>query len=314
MEEKILIKTSKKSNLLDALIYFMETERIDYIVSNDIDENSEITRIIYIDDGNDTINTELPLIFISAEKKLIKSISTSINYIITNLINESVEYTEIQKEYLFKKGLYNIFLHNVSDLLKNDYNYNGFIIDLTEIKTAPYNWVFNFDSIAETYAWLSKMNKMQDDKFTRKTINFYSDKVYNDSIKEINYLTDKITDIKDKKKSIDIFILNKEELSVLKNNYFFKILVKNISDTYQIYLIDKEKLKANEADIYEEFLDGVAIYQDCVYRDTYSDELSLGYVDCTKKTYERYVHNFDYALKEYGKLIESAGDLDEFFR
>lgn len=46
----------------------METERIDYIVSNDIDENSEITRIIYIDDGNDTINTELPLIFISAEK------------------------------------------------------------------------------------------------------------------------------------------------------------------------------------------------------------------------------------------------------
>ncbi len=312
MQEKVLIKASNESNLLDALIYFMNTERIDYVISNALENDSDITQIIYIDDGSVTIDTKLPLIFISSEKKLIKSPSKSVNYIITNLINESVEYTDIQKEYLFKKGTYNIFLHNVSDLLKNDYNYNGIIIDLTFIKTAPYNWVFNFDSIAETYAWLSKMNRMQEDDFVRKSINFYDDKVYNDSIKEINYLTDKIIDIKDKKKSIDIFILNKEELNKLKNNYFFKLLVQNISDAYQLYLIDKDTLLTKEPEIYADFLDGVTIYKDCIYRDTYQDELSLGFVDCTKETYDKYCRIFDYALKNYGILIESEGVLDEF--
>lgn len=307
MPEKILIYTKLKNNLLDALIYFMETEKLDYVVSDNINEEG-VTSIIYIDDGVGEIKTKLPIIFISGEKKIVKSTSKSLNYIVTNLINESVEYTEIQKEYLFKKGTYNIFLHNVSELLKNDYNYNGIIIDLTEIKTIPYNWVFNFDSIAETYAWLSKMNSMQDDEFVRKSINFYSEKVYNDSIKEINYLTDKITDIKDKKKSIDIFILSPEELTSLRSNYFFKLLLQNTSETYQLYLIDKDTLKTKEPEIYNDFLDGTTIYKDCIYRDTYADELSLGYVDCTKETYDKYVRLFDYVLKEYGHLLSKEGE------
>lgn len=311
---KVQIVAKQESNLLDALIYFLNTERIDYVISKEISEDSNITHIIYIDDGNDTIMTELPMIFISFEKKLIKCSSNSVNYIVTNLVKESVEYTDIQKEYLFKKGVYNIFLHNINDLLNNNYNYNGIIIDLTLIKTEPYNWVFNFDSIAETYAWLSKMNRMQDDDFVRRSINFYDDKVYNDSIKEINYLTDKIIDIKDKKKSIDIFILNKEELNVLRNNYFFKLLIKNISDVYQIYLIDKDTLSTKEPEIYNDFLDGMTIYKDCIYRDTYKDEISLGFVDCTKETYDKYCRIFDYALEKYGILVESEGVLDEFCR
>lgn len=307
MPEKILIKTNKESNLLDALIYFMETEKIEYIISDALNE-TDITSIIYIDDGCEEIKTNVPVIFISGKKHVVKSPSKTLNYIVTNLINESVEYTEIQKEYLFKKGIYNIFLHNVSDLLKNDYNYNGIIIDLTEIKTTPYNWVFNFDSIAETYAWLSKMNRMQSDNFVRKSVNFYDDKVYNDSIKEINYLTDKITDIKDKKKSIDIFVLDAEELAKLKKNYFFKVLLQNVSDTYQIYLVDKDNFKEKEPIIYESFLDGMTIYEDCIYRDTYEDELSLGFVDCTKETYDKYCESFDYAVKNYGVLMESDGE------
>lgn len=303
MEEKILIKTNSKNNLLDALIYFMETEKMDYVISDNLNE-PDITSIIYIDDGNYEVNVDVPIIFISGEKHIVKSSSKSVNYIITNLINESVEYTEIQKEYLCKKGIYNIFLHNVSDLLKNDYNYNGIIIDLTEIKTAPYNWVFNFDSIAETYAWLSKMNKMQSDDFVRKTVNFYDDKIYNDSIKEINYLTDKIIDIKDKKKSIDIFILNAEELAKMKSNYFFKVLLQNISESYQLYLIDKDEFKEKEPNIYEAFLDGMTIYEDCIYRDTYDDEISLGFVDCTKENYDKYCEIFDYAMNNYGSLLE----------
>ncbi|MDE5630285.1 MAG: hypothetical protein K2I70_01665, partial [Bacilli bacterium] len=198
--------------------------------------------------------------------------------------------------------------HNVNVLLKNDYNYNGIIIDLTEIKTTPYNWVFNFDSIAETYAWLSKMNRMQTDSFVRKSVNFYDEKVYNDSIKEINYLTDKIIDIKDKKKSIDIFILDGEELAKLKKNYFFKVLLQNISDTYQIYLVDKDNFKIKEPVIYESFLDGMTIYEDCIYRDTYKDELSLGFVDCTKETYDKYCELFEYTVKNYGIIMGSDGE------
>ena len=307
MEEKILIKTSSKNNLLDALIYFMETEKMDYVISDNLNE-PDITSVIYIDDGCEEVKTDVPIIFISGKKHIVKTSSTSINYIITNLINESVEYTEIQKEYLCKKGIYNIFLHNVSELLKNDYNYNGIIIDLTEIKTAPYNWVFNFDSIAETYAWLSKMNKMQSDNFVRKTVNFYDDKIYNDSIKEINYLTDKIIDIKDKKKSIDIFILNADELAKMKSNYFFKVLLQNISESYQLYLIDKDEFKEKEPNIYRSFLDGMTIYEDCIYRDTYDDEISLGFVDCTKETYDKYCEWFDYTINNYGTLMERDGE------
>ncbi|MCX4365358.1 MAG: hypothetical protein OSJ70_06270 [Bacilli bacterium] len=307
MSEKILIKANKESNLLDALVYFMETEKMDYIVSNSLEED-DIANIIYIDDECEEINSNVPIIFISGKKRIVKTNDQVINYIVTNLINESVDYTEIQKEYLFKKGIYNIFLHNVSDLLKNDYNYNGMIIDLTEIKTAPYNWVFNFDSIAETYAWLSKMNRMQSDSFVRKSVNFYDAKVYNDSIKEINYLTDKIIDIKDKKKSIDIFILNPEELAKLKENYFFKVLLQNISDTYQIYLVDKDKFAKEEPSIYEAFLDGMTIYEDCIYRDTYKDEISLGFVDCTRETYDKYCELFDYTIRKYGVLMSKDGE------
>ncbi len=40
MQEKVLIKTNTDSNLLDALIYYMDAERIDYVISNELNEYS----------------------------------------------------------------------------------------------------------------------------------------------------------------------------------------------------------------------------------------------------------------------------------
>lgn len=88
------------------------------------------------------------------------------------------------------------------------------------------------------------MNKSLPKEITRKGINFYNEKVvYNDSSKEINYLNEKIMSIKDKTKNIDLFICTKQEFKSLKGNYFFKLLLQNISTTYSIYLIDKERFQ-----------------------------------------------------------------------
>lgn len=111
---------------------------------------------------------------------------------------------------------------------------------------------------------------------------------------------------------MDIFICSKEELKLFEKNYFFKLLIKNISLTYRFYLIDKEELLVNDKDLIDRLRDGIAIYNDCVYRDTYDDEFSLGYVDCNEKVIKEYNQYFDYILNKYGMEIKSESDLDEF--
>ncbi|MCI8347417.1 MAG: hypothetical protein HFJ12_05695 [Bacilli bacterium] len=318
MEPKIWIQASKKSNLLDSLIYYMEIEKIDYVISSTQQKpNNDITNIIYIrdDDKSNLIEEEnIPIIYIERQKNILYERKQMINYIITNLVDDDTNYTSVQKEYLFKKGIYSIFLQKIGELLENIHDYNGMIYDLTEIKSIPDNWIFNFDSIAETYSWLSKMNQALPDNFPRMVVNFYSDKVYNDSLKEINYLTEKIMEIKSKKNIIDLFICTKEELNLLRKNYFFKLLLKNISDTYRLYLVDKKKLENNEENVLSQLLDGVIIYPDCIYKDTYQDELSLGYVDCNQKTIGKYQEYFEYVKDKYGYKLESESDIDEFLK
>lgn len=186
------------------------------------------------------------------------------------------------------------------------------IYDLTELKSIPNNWIFNFDSINDTYAWLLKKNKMLPNNFVRKVINFYNDKVYDDSLREINYLAQKLVEIKDGKNVIDIFICNKDELKIFEKNYFFKLLIKNISPTYRFYLIDKDKILENDKNLVTKLKDGVSIYNDCIYRDTYDDEFSLGYVDCNIDTIKQYNEYFDYILNKYGIEIKVESDLNEF--
>lgn len=318
MEQKVWIQTSRKSNLLDSLIYYMEIEKIDYVISNTQQRpNDDITNIIYIKDEKDSnliVEENIPIIYIESRKNIVPEKKQVINYVITKLVDDESDYAAVQKEYLFKKGIYSIFLQKIGELLENTHNYNGMIYDLTEIKSIPDNWIFNFDSITETYSWLSKRNQNLPNDFPRKVINFYSDKVYNDSLKEINYLTEKIMEIKSKKNLIDLFICTKDELHLLKENYFFKLLLKNISSTYQLYLVDKEKLENDEKTLLSKLLDGVIIYPDCVYKDTYQDELSLGYVDCNQKTIEQYQEYFKYVKDKYGYKLESGSDIDGFLK
>lgn len=311
MNGKIAIKTNSNNNLLKVIIDYFETEKIDYI-TNPTEVSSDIKTLIYL--GEDSLNTlprktDLSIIMIT-DKKIIIDTPLAINYIITNLIHDETEYTDVQNEYLLKQGIYHIFLEKLNELIENINNYNGMIYDLTELKSIPNNWIFSFDSINDTYSWLSKKNKMLPNDFPRKVINFYADKVYDDSIREINYLTEKLMEIKEGKNIIDIFICTKEELALFRKNYFFKLLLKNISDTYRFYLIDKEELLENDRELTMKLTDGIAIYNDCVYRDTYDDEFSLGYVDCNASTLKEYNDYFDYILNKYGKEIRTESDLN----
>lgn len=165
MDNKILIISEQHTNLFDSLIYLMEQEKLDYITNNCLkDLSNDITAVIYIDyKNNDMLNklstVNIPVIIISDEKCIIKNKNVIVNYVVTNLVNDNTTYTDVQKEYLFKKGIYWVVMQKVNEFINNVDNMDGLIIDTTECKAIPENWIFNFDSIAETYTWLSKKNK-----------------------------------------------------------------------------------------------------------------------------------------------------------
>lgn len=305
------IKVYKKSNLYNAILYYFDVEKVNYEL---ISDNYDYDTVIFIGyDGYDgqklKVDDKTSVIIIS-DRKIIIDDNYRVNYIVTDLVNDHTQYTEVQREYLFKNGIYHILIQKVSELIENVDNYNGIIYDLTAIKTQPYNWIFKFDSIHDTYSWLSRMNKTTSHNFIQKNISFYSSKVYDDSVKEINYLTELIMNIKSKKKMIDIFILNDEEYSLLRMNYFFKSLLNNISDTYAVYLVHKDEIMKDDCELLNKLTDGVIIYEHCVYRDTYYDEFSLGVVDCKKEVVQEYNEYFDYILKKYGKKLKADGELD----
>ena len=311
---KILIVSKEKKILYDALVYSFEREQIEYEwVSNLKGKISQdYSNIIYINYDNkedllflSKVNT--PVIVISNYLELINNENTTINYILTPLVSDASNYTSVQKEYLYQKGIYNIIINRVYEFINNDNQINGLVVDTSNCKTKVNEWVFKFDSIAETYAWLSRKN-ISDHNFVEKVVNFYHEKIYNDSSKEINYLADKIENIQNGFKLIDIFICTRKELEFFKTNYFFKLLLKNISDTYKIYIVNRDELKEEEPFIYNKLLDGVAIYDDCVYIDTYDDEYSLGKVDCNMSTIVEYNKYFDYVVDKYGVRINTEDD------
>jgi len=310
---KILIVSKEKKILYDALEYSFEREQIEYECIDNLTDSipGDFSNIIYIN-YDDKINSllskvEIPVIVISSSLYLINNDKTIVNYIISPLVNDCSNYTQVQKEYLYQKGIYNIIINKVYEFINNDNQINGLVVDTTNCKTKNNDWVFKFDSIAETYAWLSRKN-ITDHNFVEKVVNFYHEKIYNDSSKEINYLADKIENIQKGFKLIDIFVCTNKELEFFKTNYFFKLLLKNISDTYKIYIVDRDILKEKEPIVYNKLLDGVAIYDDSVYIDTYDDEYSLGKVDCNKSTIDEYNKYFDYVVDKYGTRINTEDD------
>ena len=118
MDNKIMIVFKDRTNLTDSILYLMEQEKIECMVSIDFNGfNEDITGIIYIDQKNDELDEQLgllsvPVLIISDEKRYVKN-GIMINYIVTNLINDNDEYTDVQLEYLFKKGLYSILNSNI---------------------------------------------------------------------------------------------------------------------------------------------------------------------------------------------------------
>lgn len=301
------IKIKNKNNLSDALFYYLQNEQIDYEI---IDDSKTYEKVILVGLSREEIiyNLKSEAIIISDNEEFIQDNKYIVNYIVTNLVNDDTNYSEVQKEYLFKKGIYSVFIQKVDELLKNDNEYDGMIYNLTKMKTQPYNWIFKFESINETYAWLTKMNRSTSPDFTDIKVNFYSEKIYDDSVKEINYLSDIIMNVKNKKNLVDIFILNDEEYNILKQNYFFKSLVNNISDNYTIYLVDKDEIMKNDLDVYNKLLDGIIVYEHCVYRDTYDDEYSLGIVDCKQETVAEYSKYLTYVIEKYGKKMRREVD------
>ena len=77
-----------------------------------------------------------------------------------------------------------------------------------------------------------------------------------------------------------------------------------------MYYVNKEKLKNNEPDLLDKLLDGILIYEDCVYKDNYNDEYSLGTVNCNTNVVLEYNKYFDYILDRYGLKLNSDGDID----
>jgi len=310
MERKVMVLFKEKNNLLDAISYLLEQEQIDFVLTDKIIKPKDITDVIIIDsDSSLESNFNVPIIAFYKDKSNIKNTSSNITYLVTPLIDDNNKYTPVQKEYLFKRGIFSVILKQVLDLINNK-EIDRLVIDFSYCKETLKEWVFDFSSISETYQWLSNKNKTLDKNFVQKVVNFYHDKIYNDSLKEINYLTEKIVDIKEGKTLIDLFICTKEELNILKNNYFFKVLLKNISKNYQLFIIDKNELIKNDFEIYNKLLDGVAIYDDSVYIDTYDNEYSLGFVDCKEATIKEYNNYFDAVLKKYGKKVNGLGDID----
>lgn len=132
MNGKVMIRSTRDSNLLKAIIDYMETEKIEYVVDSSLDEYKKDYKIvIYMIEEDENLTIEewkgLSVIVISNKKKIIATKST-INYLITNLITDQTNYTDVQKEYLFKKGIYHIFLEKLGELLENENNYNGMIM------------------------------------------------------------------------------------------------------------------------------------------------------------------------------------------
>lgn len=316
---KVAVVTKSKSNLRDALISYLESEVIDYVLIENLDNiQNDVSNVIYINESGSCEKLvklcKKNIIVISKEKVIIDNLKSVVNYVVTPLVEDYNVYSEVQEEYLFRSGVYQIILKIIGELLENINGYEGIVYDLREIKSKPDEWIFSFESINETYHWLSNKNRKLTNDCTQKVVSFYSDKVYNDSLSEINYLSDKLLNIKKKKHIIDVFVCNKEELKSYQNNYFFKILFKNVSDTYSIYLVDKEEFMKRDVDIYNRLRDGIIIYSDCVYRDTYDDEISLGVVDCKTESIDEYNKDFDYILKQYGHKVNVESDVDEFFR
>ena len=91
-------------------------------------------------------------------------------------------------------------------------------------------------------------------------------------------------------------------------NRFFNLLARKCGENVKTYFCDIDVLQNLEPQILDRARDGINIYDDCVYRDTYKNELSLGYVDCKLETVKEYIELFNYLKEKYSILLVEGGE------
>ena len=142
----------------------------------------------------------------------------------------------------------------------------------------------------------------------RKVIEIANDVAFNDSDKEINYLSDYVKLAKNGIKITTIYIGTKENVEEKKKNRFFDLLVRKSGKNVKTYFCDINVLMEKEPEILDKIRDGIAVYEDCVYRDTFNSEFSLGVVDCRQESINEYARIFDYIIKNYSVLLVKGGE------
>lgn len=303
----MLIVSKNDNEVLKSIKYLFDQESLEYEVSTELTNNND--KIILITNDIDSIPSESKskILIITDKKVDLSNYSCKSNVIVTKLVNDNNQYTLAQEEYLFRKGIYSIINEVVLDFI-SDKTIDKMIYDTSCCKLQPTDWIFDFDSIAESYAWLSEKNKHVGKE--RKVIEIASDdfKTFNDSDKEINYLSEYLLLAKKGMKLSTIFVGSKEYIREKVKNKFFDLLFRKSGDNVKTYFCDIDVLAKNEPELLKKIRDGIAIYDDCVYRDTFDSEFSLGVVDCKLESVKEYNEIFDYILDNYCTLLVKGGE------
>ena len=305
----MLIVSENENEVLKSITYLLNQEKIEYETSNSFKDIKEDKVIIITSNEYELSSNNCNDCLIITNKKIdISDCSFKCNEIVTSLIESNLDFTRSQEEYLFRDGIYSVINNIVLDFI-NENTIDKIIYDLSCCKSTPNDWIFNFDSIAETYSWLNRKNhelvgdlKVID--ITNKNL-FYT---FNDSDKEIRYLSEYILLAKKGMHLSTIFICTKNEIQEKMKNRFFNLLARKCGENVKTYFCDIDVLQSLEPQILDRARDGINIYDDCVYRDTYKNELSLGYVDCKLETVKEYIELFNYLKEKYSILLVEGGE------
>ncbi len=302
----MLIISRDNNEVLESVRYLFGQEKIEYEYSNEYTDQKD-SKIIFITDNSENTpdNVAGDLLIITNKRVNLKKYNNLSNAIITKLVSDNKKYTMAQSEYLFRYGIYSIVNQLVLDFINNK-TIDKMIYDTSSCQLEPTDWVFSFDSIAESYAWLSRRNRNLEKE--RKVIEISSPNTYNDSDKEINYLSEYILLAKKGMKISTIYIGTKEDIEKKKQNRYFNILTRKTGENVKTYFCDINNLKEREPELFNKIKDGIAIYEDCVYKDTFDSEFSLGIVDCKLESVKEYSDIFDYILSNYCVLLVEGGN------
>lgn len=301
----MLIVSKDENEVLKSIKYLLDQERMEYDIESSYKNNNYNKVILITNNINDIPNNiKEDLLIITDNKIDIKDITCKSNEIITKLINDNNSYTEAQEEYLFRDGIYSIINEIVLSFIK-DNTIDKMIYDTSSCDIKPKDWIFKFDSLAESYAWLARKNSRV--KVERKVIEIANDIAFNDSDKEITYLSDYILLAKKGIKITTIYVGTKEDVEEKEKNRFFDMLARKCGENIKMYYCDINVLEEKEPELLNKIRDGLAIYDDCIYKDTFSSEFSLGIVDCKIESVNEYSDIFDYILDNYSvKLVEGG--------